>query len=94
MRTGCAAGPNGGVYTVKPLLKCARRGRAYQYIGTSEVSRYRVFSYIDGDVLPDHTIIVFAYYDDFTFGVLHSRFHELWACAMGTQLREAELGLR
>ena len=53
-----------------------------------------MFSYIDGDVLPDHTIIVFARYDDFTFGVLHSRFHDLWARAMGTQLREAESGFR
>ena len=57
-----------------------------RYIGTSEVSRHRVFSYIDGDVLPDHTIIVFARDDDYTFGVLHSRFHEVWALAMGTQL--------
>ena len=30
--------------------------------------------------------IVFARDDDYTFGVLHSRFHEVWALAMGTQL--------
>ncbi|MGH8021084.1 MAG: type IIL restriction-modification enzyme MmeI, partial [Opitutaceae bacterium] len=28
------------------------------------------------------------------FGVLHSRFHELWALATGTQLREKESGFR
>jgi hypothetical protein len=32
--------------------------------------------------------------DDYTFGVLHSRFHEVWALAQGTQLREKESGFR
>ena len=65
-----------------------------RYIGTSMVSRHRMFSYIDGDVLPDATIIVFARNDDYFFGVLHSRIHEVWARVMGTQLREAESGIR
>jgi hypothetical protein len=65
-----------------------------RYIGTSMVSRHRMFSYVDGDVLPDATIIVFARDDDYSFGVLHSRIHEVWARAMGTQLREAESGIR
>ena len=58
------------------------------------VSKHRMFSYIDGSVLPDATVIVFARDDDFFFGVLHSRIHETWARAMGTQLREAESGIR
>ena len=37
---------------------------------------------------------VFAREDDYFFGVLHSRIHELWARAMGTQLREVESGFR
>ncbi len=65
-----------------------------RYIGTSMVSRHRVFSYIDGGVLSENTIIVFARDDDYFFGVLHSRIHEVWARAMGTQLREAESGIR
>ncbi len=65
-----------------------------RYIGTSMVSRHRMFSYLDGDVLPDATIIVFARDDDYFFGVMHSRIHEVWARAMGTQLREAESGIR
>ena len=32
--------------------------------------------------------------DDYTFGVLHSRIHELWARGTGTQLREVESGFR
>ena len=65
-----------------------------RYIGTSMVSRHRMFAWIDGDVLPDATIIVFARDDDYFFGVLQSRIHTLWASAMGTQLREAQSGLR
>ena len=36
--------------------------------------------------LPDSALIVFARDDDYTFGVLHSRPHEVWALRMGTQL--------
>src|SRR5207247_754800 len=32
--------------------------------------------------------------DDYFFGVLHSRIHEMWARAQGTQLRERESGFR
>ena len=32
--------------------------------------------------------------DDYFLGVLHSRVHELWTRAKGTQLREAESGFR
>jgi hypothetical protein len=44
--------------------------------------------------LPDSQLIVFARSDDYFFGVLHSRFHEVWALAQGTQLREKESGFR
>ena len=65
-----------------------------RYIGTSQVSRHRLFSYIDGNMLPDATIVLFARDDDYFFGVIHSRIHEIWALAMGTQLRDAKSGLR
>ena len=65
-----------------------------RYIGTSMVSRHRIFSWTDGDVLPDATIIVFARDDDYFFGVLQSRIHTLWADKSGTQLREAQSEMR
>ena len=37
---------------------------------------------------------MFAHDDDYFFGVLHSRVHEVWALATGTQLREKESGFR
>ncbi len=57
-----------------------------RYIGTSMVSQHRMFAWIDGDVLPENTIIVFARDDDYFFGVLHSHLHTVWASAIGTQL--------
>ena len=57
-----------------------------RYIGTSMVSKHRIFAFIDGDVLPDATIILFAREDDYTFGVLSSRIHTTWAMSIGTQL--------
>ena len=65
-----------------------------RYIGTSMVSRHRNFAWIDGDVLPDATIIVFARDDNYFFGILQSRIHCLWASAMGTQLRDTQSALR
>ncbi len=57
-----------------------------RYIGTSMVSKHRIFAWIDGEVLPDATIIVFPREDDYFFGILHSRIHGVWAAATGTQL--------
>ena len=45
-------------------------------------------------MLCNQLTLVFARDDDYFFGVLHSRIHELWALRMGTQLREAESGFR
>ena len=76
-----------------PTMRSALNGLR-RYIGTSMVSKHRIFAFIDGDVLPDTTIIVFARDDDYFLGVLHSRIHTTWATAMGSQLRESQSGLR
>jgi type II restriction/modification system DNA methylase subunit YeeA len=65
-----------------------------RYIGTPNVTKHRLFVWLAPETIPDHQLIVFARSDDFTFGVLHSRVHELWARATGTQLREVESGFR
>ena len=44
--------------------------------------------------MPDSAVIAFARDDHYFFGILHSRIHEIWARAMGTQLREVESGFR
>src|ERR1039458_7600553 len=65
-----------------------------RFITTPRVSKHRLFTWQPKGVLPDSAIIAFARSDDYFFGVLHSRIHELWARAQGTQLREVESGFR
>ena len=65
-----------------------------RFIVTPRVSKHRLFVWVSQNTLPDSATIAIARDDDYTFGVLHSRIHELWARAMGTQLREAESGFR
>jgi len=55
-------------------------------VATVTVAKHRIFRWIASPTLPDHQLIVFARDDDYFFGVLHSRIHELWALEQGTQL--------
>ena len=59
-----------------------------RYIATPRVSKHRLFTWQDKTTFPDSAIVVFAREDDYFFGVLHSRAHELWALAQGTQLED------
>lgn len=70
---------------IHPLLR---------FIVTPTTSKHRVFVWLSHPVLPDHQLVVFAHEDDYFFGVLHSRLHEVWALGQGTQLREKESGFR
>ena len=65
-----------------------------RFIVTPRVSKHRVFVWVIPETLPDSAVVAIARDDDYAFGVLHSRFHEVWARAMGTQLREVESGFR
>jgi len=65
-----------------------------RYIATPRVGKHRIFVWLDKSVLPDTTLVVFAREDDYFFGVLHSKLHEIWARRKGTQLRDAESGFR
>jgi type II restriction/modification system DNA methylase subunit YeeA len=77
----------------RPAFREAVRGLT-RYIATPRVSKHRLFVWVSTDVLPDSALIAIARDDDYMFGVLHSRIHELWARQMGTQLREVESGFR
>jgi type II restriction/modification system DNA methylase subunit YeeA len=65
-----------------------------RYIATPRVAKHRIFVWLDDKILPDAQLVVFAREDDYFFGVLHSKIHELWARRKGTQLRDAESGFR
>ena len=57
-----------------------------RFLSTPLVSKHRVFSWMPRTKIPENTVIVIARDDDTTFGILHSRFHELWSLRMGTWL--------
>jgi len=77
----------------RPGMRSALMGKS-RYIATPRVSKYRIFIWLSANVLSNDGTIVFARDDDYFFGILHSKIHELWARATGTQLREAESGFR
>jgi type II restriction/modification system DNA methylase subunit YeeA len=74
-------------------LKRATAGLS-RFVCTPRVTKHRLFVWLVPPTLPDVQLFAFAREDDYFFGVVHSRVHELWARAMGTQLREAESGFR
>ena len=61
--------------SIKNLSRC---------IVTPEVAKHRLFIWISTDIIPDHKLHVFSRDDDYFFGVLHSRLHEIWSLKMGS----------
>ena len=71
----------------RPAMWGALNGLS-RYIATPTLSRHRLFTWYDTSVCPDHQLIVIARDDDTTFGILHSRFHEVWSLRLGTSLED------
>jgi len=65
-----------------------------RFIVTPEVSKHRIFVWLESVFLADHQTRAFASDQDYFFGILHSSLHEYWARSQGTQLRERESGFR
>ncbi len=59
-----------------------------RFIATPTVAKHRVFAWLDARICPDHQLTVIARDDDTTFGILHSRFHEVWSLRLGTSLED------
>ncbi len=74
--------------------KLGASGRSYRdaarqverQIFTSRVSKHRIFVWVDKVVFPGDATVAIAREDDYFFGVLHSRLHEVWSLRMGTWL--------
>ena len=79
--------------STRPGMRAALR-RLKRYIATPRVSKHRVFVWVDSKTLPDGALVVFARDDDYFMGVLQSRVHEVWAMAMGSQVRDRASGFR
>jgi hypothetical protein len=57
----------------------------HRYLATVLVSRHRYFVWVDSRIAPANRLIVVARDDDYFFGVLNSRLHEIWALKMGAR---------
>jgi hypothetical protein len=65
-----------------------------RFIVSPRVAKHRFFVWCEFPTLPDCQLFVFAYSDDYALGLLHSRPHEVWARAQGTQVRDRQSGFR
>ena len=59
-----------------------------RFIATPALAKHRVFVWLSSEAIPDHQLYVFAREDDYFFGVLQSKAHELWALRQGTALED------
>ncbi len=69
----------------RPALRAAILGKG-SFIATPLVSKHRIFVRLPEIKIPENTVIVVARNDDTSFGVLQSRFHEIWSLRLGTWL--------
>ena len=71
----------------RPAMRGALRPLR-RFIATPTLSKHRLFVWLSAPTLPDHQLVAIAREDDYAFGVLHSRAHELWSLRMGTSLED------
>jgi type II restriction/modification system DNA methylase subunit YeeA len=57
-----------------------------RFIATSMVSKHRFFVWLPVCQVPENLCVAITRSDDATFGILHSRFHELWSLGLCTWL--------
>jgi type II restriction/modification system DNA methylase subunit YeeA len=69
----------------RPALRAAIAPLS-RYILTPESSEHRLFCWADRSVLPVGSLFAIARDDDTSFGILHSKIHEVWATAQGNRL--------
>lgn len=67
-----------------PALRSATASLS-RYLATPRVAKHRFFVWLPVAVLPDSRLYAICREDDYTFGVLSSRFHEVWSLANGSR---------
>ncbi|NMG30589.1 class I SAM-dependent DNA methyltransferase [Aromatoleum evansii] len=68
--------------------------RITRYLVTIRVAKHRFFVWTPTAVLPDSRLYAICRDDDITFGVLHSRMHEVWALANASRHGDGDEGGR
>lgn len=59
-----------------------------RFIATPMVAKHRVFAWLPAAQIPENLCVAITRADDTTFGILQSRFHELWSLRMGSSLED------
>jgi hypothetical protein len=59
-----------------------------RYVVCSEVTKRPIFDFVSPKIRPDHTLIVFCFEDDYSFGILQSDVHWQWFTEKGSTLTE------
>ena len=70
-----------------PRVRRAIHG-LHRYVVTVLTAKYRIFQFLEKDLLPDQTLVVIGISDGFDLGVLSSQVHVSWALAQGGTLED------
>lgn len=62
--------------------------RLSRVLVTPALAKHRVWKWVPKGILPDAQLMVALRDDDQVFGILHSRFHELWSLRLGSSLED------
>lgn len=71
----------------QPAMRAATANLS-RHIVTPETAKHRIFQWAPNCVLPDCKLMVIAREDDVSFGILHSKFHEVWSLRRGMTLED------
>ncbi len=64
----------------RPAMRNKLKGLS-RYITTPRVAKYRLFVFLEKEIIPDSRLFVIVRGDNYFLGVLHSRPHEVWSLA-------------
>ena len=71
----------------RPAMRNALRDLT-RCIGTPATAKHRLFVWVPKPILPDAQLMVTLRDDDTAFGILHSRYHEIWSLRLGSSLED------
>ena len=73
-------------WNTRPAMREALNGLSDRYIATARNAKHRLFVWLPKITNPDSQVVAIARDDEYFFGVLHSKFHEVWSLRMGSWL--------
>lgn len=65
----------------------AELSKISRFVACSRVSARPIFVFVSSAINPNDSVIVFAYEDDYTFGIIHSSIHVAWYHEKGATLK-------